>query len=192
MAAAVPARLLRVLAWSAALALALGACGTKQKFHTEADTEGVYVQSGPLTYQVQDSRQLNPSSPEDKQYFQGLPPGTAQPAGDAEWFGVWMRVQNQSNETVASSRDMTIVDTQGTVYKPIPLAPSNPFAYQAQTMPPGTLYPELGTAAYSTGPQAATLLLFQLKTGTYQNRPAELKIGSPGQTPPEARISLDL
>lgn len=194
MPAAMRLRLLRLVTWGAvlALALALGACN-KDEFHIFADTEGVYVDAGPLTYQVQDSRELNPASPEDKEYFRGLPPGTPQPGAEAEWFGVWLRVQNQSEAPVISSRDITIVDTLGTVYRPIPMAPSNPLIYKPQTMPPGSLYPPVTTLASTSGPQAATLLLFQLKTNAYQNRPLELKIvAAPGETPPEASVSLDL
>lgn len=187
-------RPLRIATWLLVLGLAaaLGACGTKEKFHTSADTEGVYVDAGPLTYHVQDSRELNPADPEDEQYFRGLPPGMAPPGGAAEWFGVWLRVQNQSTQPATSSRDLTISDTQGAVYKPIPIATANPFAYQAQTMPPGTLYPDPATPTFTSGPQAGALVLFQLKTSAYQNRPLELKIGAPGESPPEARVSLDL
>ena len=55
------------------LCLALGACGHKEAHPHFADNEGVYVDAGPLTYQVQLSRELNPSNIEDQRYLSGLP-----------------------------------------------------------------------------------------------------------------------
>ena len=64
-----PAALLRrlpIVAGALTLALGLGACGNKTSHPTVADNEGVYVDAGPVSYQVQVSRQLNPSSSEDR------------------------------------------------------------------------------------------------------------------------------
>ena len=77
---------------------------------TFGDTEGVYVDVGPITYQVQISRQLNPSDVEDRDYLQGL--HGRRGAADEVWFGVWMRVQNRS-EHGAGNDDFEITDTHG-------------------------------------------------------------------------------
>ena len=57
-----------------AAVLVLAACGNKPKISTVGDTEGTYLNVGPLTYQVQISRQLNPNDIEDQTYLQGIRP----------------------------------------------------------------------------------------------------------------------
>ena len=53
------------------------------------------------------------------------------PEGDETWFGVFMRVQNTTDETIVPANDFEIEDTLENVYRPIPLDPkANPFAYQ--------------------------------------------------------------
>ena len=67
-----PRRLATVVALSA-LALGVGACGNKEDVVTHADTEGIYVDVGPLKYQVQNSRLLNPRAvPEDASFVRGV------------------------------------------------------------------------------------------------------------------------
>jgi hypothetical protein len=53
------------------LALPLGACG-KQKTTTFSASEGTYLNVGPMAYQVQVSRVLNPKDIEDRNYLQGV------------------------------------------------------------------------------------------------------------------------
>ena len=71
----VRARRLWILVCALALAVGLGACGQEADPST-ADNEGVYIDAGPITYQVQISRELNPYKVEDRQYLAGLPAGT--------------------------------------------------------------------------------------------------------------------
>src|SRR3954447_8033481 len=106
-------------------------CGNKTTLTSVAETEGIYVDVGGLTYQVQLSRFLNPGDVEDKQYLQGLPEGVpAQLPGGEIWFGVWMRVKNYSDPALTPTNEFKIVDTEGNEFEPTPLAvPANPFAY---------------------------------------------------------------
>src|SRR3954451_6817424 len=95
----------------AAAGLAAGGCGAPQT-RTFAETEGLYVDVGPLSYQVQISRYLNPGDTEDKAYLAGLPSGTAPAGKDDVWFGVFMRVKNYSEQTATPASDFTIEDTE--------------------------------------------------------------------------------
>src|SRR5919197_4136905 len=98
---------------------------------TSADTEGIYLDLGGMKYQVQMSRYLNPSDVEDRSYLLGLPKN-AGTTGSETWFGIWMRVQNETDKPLPAASDYEIVDTQDNVYRPVPLDPkANPFAYQA-------------------------------------------------------------
>jgi hypothetical protein len=190
-------RLLRLplLAAVALLAtLTLVACGgTGKPPTTHGESEGSYIQAGPLIYQVQMSRELNPGNVEDVEYLQGLPATEPAPRGDEEWFGVWLRVQNATDEAHPTARDFKIVDTTGTEYEPIELPATNPFSYQPASVEsdagqPVSPDPESGAAA---GPIQGSMLLFKLRTDVYANRPIELEIAPPDGGEPST-VVLDL
>jgi|SoiMethySBSTD1v2_1073268.scaffolds.fasta_scaffold1540340_2 hypothetical protein len=182
----------RLLVISAVISCALLAsgCGNKEEVVTSAHTEGIYLDIDNLKYQVQISRYLNPSDVEDKSYLTGLPQSTAQPGGDETWFGVFMRVQNTTDEPQTPSNDFKIVDTQDNVYRPVPMDTKiNPFAYKADPIAGGSLLPEPDSAASENTIQGS-LLLFKVKTDSLQNRPLELRFtGSDGT---EGVVDLDV
>src|SRR6188472_3427533 len=124
-------RRLPPIALLAVVSLLAAGCGHKTNSQTEAQTEGLYMDVGPLLYQVQISRYLNPNDPEDRAYLIGLPVGVpVQPPPGQTWFGVFMRVQNETDLPHFPTNRYTITDTQGARYFPIPLNPRiNPFAY---------------------------------------------------------------
>jgi hypothetical protein len=163
-----------ILALAAVLVVA--GCGNRVDVRTLGETEGLYIDLDEMKYQVQISRYINPNDPEDRSYLAGLPEGTSAPAADETWFGVWIRVQNETDEPRPAANTFEIVDTQETVYRPIPLDPAaNPFAYQAGEVPPGGLIPAPDSAA-GTGPIQGALLLFKVKTDSLQNRPLEFRL----------------
>lgn len=185
-----PLRLLVTVA-VASLALGVSGCGNKEAEHTEGSTEGIYVTVGNLLYQVQISRYMNPRDPEDKSYFAGLPSGTGTDEGkDDVWFGVFMRVQNETERTLTPTTQFTITDTQENEYRPVPLsARTNPFIYDPRTLGPGKVTPEPESPA-AAGTIQGGLLLFKLKDESLQNRPLEFHIeGGAGQA---AVVDLDV
>jgi hypothetical protein len=167
----------RLIVTSAALLCALlaGGCGNKLDTVTLGDTEGIYLDVDELKYQVQISRYLNPADVEDRAYLTGLPASTAPPTGEETWFGIFIRVQNTTEKTIAPANDFSIVDTQENVYRPIPLDTKvNQFAYKPDPIGPKGLVPETGSVASETTIQGA-LLLFKVKTASLQNRPLEFR-----------------
>jgi len=166
-------------------------CGNKTVEHIEAETEGIYLTAGGLTYQVQMSRFLNPGTIDDAQYLMGLPEGVdRQLPGDEIWFGIWMRVKNYSDETLTPTTNFTIVDTEDNEYRPVPLAASNPFQYVPVPLQHSQLIP-LPNSANQSGPIQGSLLLFRLKTDSLQNRPLKLYIEAGGGEEPRI-VDLDL
>ncbi|HET6449621.1 MAG TPA: hypothetical protein VFG31_10990 [Conexibacter sp.] len=162
-------------------ALTLVACGGAKQPTTHGEGEGSYIQAGPLIYQVEMSRELNPANVEDVEYLQGLPADTPRLAGDEEWFGVWLRVQNATDATHVSASDFKIVDTTGTEYAPVALPATNVFSYQPASVEskdgqPVQPDPESGAGS---GPINGSMLLFKLRTDVYANRPLELEIAPP-------------
>ncbi len=181
-------RRLALIGCAALVAVGLGACG--QLSHpTHADSEGIYVDAGPITYQVQISRQLNPYNVEDKGYLAGQ--SSAAPAPDQMWFVVFMWAENQSKSTAATTDSFDIVDTQGNRYYPVPInSQVNRFAWTTQVLPPNAQEPTPGSLA-SSGPTQGGELLFKLNNSVYPNQPITLEIHAPGQAKPSS-VSLDL
>ncbi len=171
------------------LSLGLSACGHKIAHPTSADNEGVYVDAGPLSYQVQLSRQLNPFDVEDRGYLNGVsaPP----PRPDELWFGVFLYARNETSQNHTTADTFDIVDTQGDKYYPVPInRQMNPYAWTPITLKPlGTVPVPDSTASFS--PPQGSLLVFKLNNSVYSNRPLTLQIFAPGQAKPST-VSLDL
>jgi hypothetical protein len=182
-------RRLALSAVVAAAALALAGCGSPAT-RTLAATEGLYVDVGPLSYQVQISRYLNPGDTEDKYYLAGLPTGAAQAGNGDVWFGVFMRIKNYSQQTATPASDFMIEDTEGNKFQPTALdSKVNPYAYKPRPIGPAQWLPNPQTPA-GINPIAGALILFRLKVADLQNRPLELHINQTGQH--EAIVELDL
>jgi hypothetical protein len=172
-------------------AASLGACGNKKDFVTEAETEGIYLTVGQLKYQVQISRQLEPSSPEDRTYLLGLKSEDRALAPNEVWFALFIRVENDRDHGVyQAARDFEIRDTVDNVYRPLTLV-NNPFAYRPKRLAPKGLIPVVDSVAAESTIQGS-LLLFKVPNASLENRPLELIIKSPGPPPHEGSVNLDV
>ena len=173
--------MLRKLVLLAVFAAIFAGCGNKTELTTVAETEGIYLDVNGLKYQIEMSRYMNPSDVEDSEYFVGLPEDSPAPTEDEIYFGVWIRVQNESEtETLPAASIWEIHDTQDNVYRPIPLDTDlNPFAFTAVDVPPLTVLP-LPSSAAGQGPIQGSLLLFKIRNESFQNRPLELRFRNGG------------
>ncbi len=90
------------------LALGVSACGHKQAHPHVADANNIggYVDAGPITYQLQISRILNPYGTEDSQYLKGLPLGTPPLTADQYWYGVFLWAKNQTEQAGDDDRQL--------------------------------------------------------------------------------------
>lgn len=159
-------------------------CGGEEPTH-EAE-EGVPIELGDLEVNVQLTRFLNPTDPEDSEYLAGqeVPP----PSGES-YLAVFMTIENKSGEdtTLPGPAQMTVVDTTGAAYE---AEPSNTdFAVPLGSVVPGDgEVPEPGSAGAS-GPAQGAILLFLVDRGIPENRPLELEIEHEGET---ATVTLDV
>ena len=186
--APVSARRVWILVCALALAVGLGACGQVSD-PSSSENDGVYVDAGPITYQLQISRQLNQYAVEDRQYLAGLPVGQGTLTPSQFWYGVFLWAKNQTDQNHPTADKFTLVDTNGDVYHPIPLnAELNGYAWTQQILSPSAIEPAPNTTA-SFGPTQGGLVLFKLPTSAYSNRPLTLHIFPPTGAP--ATISLD-
>ena len=191
----------RLLPLSLALtaALALSACGQEAQdpggFQTEiaqvAETEAIYIDLDGLKYQVQVSRQLNPNIVSDRDYLNGLSPETRQLRDDEEWFGIWMRAENNEQEPHRLTDEFEIVDTQENVYRPVEFGPDNPFAYRPVVVLPNENYPDPNSPAGERQPQGS-LILFKVRRFSLDNRPLELIVKSRQVPQLEGTVNLDV
>jgi hypothetical protein len=186
-------RFRHLVAALAVLALALGAaaCGNKEDVRTVAETEGPYLDVGPLQYQVQISRQLNPTDEEDKSYFLGVSEQDLKINADETWFGVWVKAFNRTDSTYPAANKFEIEDTVEKRYSPVEIAETNPFAYHPTPIPSGGQLPARDSVA-DEGAVGGSLLLFKLTLESLANRPLVLHIQSPGGNPPAAEVDLDV
>ena len=178
-----------IIACVLALAVGLAACGQTDQPNTDLNN-GVYVTAGPITYQLQVSRELNQYAVEDSQYLAGLPTGTGALGPNQLWYGVFLWAKNQTDRSERTAETFYIKDSSGDIFKPIALnAELNAYAWTPQLLLPGHTQPIPNTTAYY-GPTGGNLLLFKLPTAVYANRPLTLQIHPMGAKMGE--ISLDL
>jgi hypothetical protein len=180
-----------------AAVLALSACGdshTKVTTGTYAGESGAnapYLNVGPLVYEVQLSRELNPANSEDATYLQGLTPEQKKLEPGQEWFAVFMQVYNNTNQQHPAATSLTITDTQENSYTPIEPSEVNQFAYRAGMVAPKNQVPLPGTIA-DDDPAEGLVLLYKIQIVSLDNRPLELKILDPENPSESASAELDV
>jgi hypothetical protein len=167
-----------LLCLASVAALAAAGCGNKEEFVTVAETEGIYVTVDDLKYQIQISRILDPASREDEAYLRGVPE-TETLSEDEVWYGIFMRVENDTDEPHPMATDYVIHDTEDNTYEPVAIDPElNVFGYQPEELQPGTVSPLLNAPAADNTIRGG-LLLFKIPASSLGNRPLELEIESP-------------
>ena len=177
--------------------LALGACGdshTRVSTGTYAGESGAnapYLNVGPLVYEVQLSRALNPADTEDASYLSGLTPFQREVGPGEEWFAVFLQVYNESGQPHSAATSLTITDTQGNRYTPTIPGEANQFAYRGGKVGSKGQIPVPNSVAAS-GPTQGALLLYKIKVQSLDNRPLELKIVDPEDSSQSATAELDV
>jgi len=178
-------------------ALAVSGCGdshtkvTTGTYAGESGKNAPYLNVGPLIYQVQLSRQLNPANTEDAAYLGGLTPEQRKLEVGQEWFAVFMQVYNQTSDAQPASNDITITDTQSNSYTPLVPDESNVFAFRGGTVPANGQLPMPGTPA-DNDPAQGGVLLYKIQIVSLDNRPLTLKIVDPTNPAETASAELDV
>lgn len=180
-----------------AAALALSACGNSETRVTtgtyagESGKNAPYLNVGPLVYQVQLSRELNPANVEDAAYLQGLTPAERQLKPGEEWFAVFVQVYNHTSTPHLATPSMKISDTQDNVYEPIVPDATNQFAYRGGLVPADSRIPAYGTVAANGGTQGL-MLLYKIYVVSLDNRPLTIHIVDPTDSSQTASAILDV
>jgi hypothetical protein len=164
-----------------ALSLTVSACGYSSD--SKDVVEGEVVELGDLKYQVIFSRFLNPNDNEDAAYLVDQPP----PADGSSYFGIFLEVQNKSEETQKLANSFTITDAGRQTFKAIPSSSlyAFPFGGKVESQEP---IPAPDSTPQQ-GPIEGSLVLFELPSGASENRPLTLSIAGPDGP---AEVKLDL
>ena len=190
-------RISSLLALALAAVLGLSACGdshTKVTGGTYAGESGAnapYLDVGPLVYQAQLSRELNPYDTEDASYLEGLTPAQRALSPSQEWFAVFLQVFNNGSKSSPASTKLTISDTRGNVYSPVIPDQTNLYAFRGGYVPAEGRLPPADTTA-ATGPTQGTMMLYKIKTESLSNRPLKLRIVNPANAAQKASAELDV
>ena len=183
-------RLFLALACAATAASLSGCFLEEEKEEGEPLREGLPVKVGGIEYTVFITRELNPSLPDDRGYWQGkeAEPGFA-------LYGVFLQACNRSAEddeledgAYEATDDFAVVDTQGNEYEPLEVDEENVFHYHADSLEPDECIPQAGSLAQQ-GPSTGAMVPFKFPLEAGENRPLELEIHADGE---EGLIELDL
>jgi hypothetical protein len=163
------------------VAMTVSACGYSSDSKDVA--EGEVVELGDLKYQVVFSRFLNANDNEDSAYLVGQP---ALPKGSS-YFGVFLEVQNKSEETQKLAESFTIKDADEQTYDAIPSESlyAFPFGGEVESQEP---IPAPDSTPQQ-GPIEGSLVLFELPASASENRPLTLFIAGP-EGPAEVKLDL--
>jgi hypothetical protein len=164
-----------------AAALVLSACGASSD--SKDVVEGEPVELGELQYNVVFSRFLNPNDNEDSAYLVGQPEA---PPGST-YFGVFLEVQNESEEPQTLADEFTITDAGHQTFEALDSESlyALPFGGEVESQ---EQVPVLDSTPQE-GPIEGSLVLFELPASASENRPLTLSI--PGPDGP-ATVTLDL
>jgi hypothetical protein len=193
----IAARRIAGVALALVATLVLGACGdshtrvTTGTYAGESGQNAPYLNVGPLVYEVQLSRELNPANVEDAAYLQGLTLAQRTLKPGEEWFAVFIQVYNHTSTAHLGASNVTISDTQNNVYTPITPDQTNQFAYRAGLIPAESQVPVPSSVAANGGTQGA-LLLYKIQVVSLDNRPLTIHIVDPSNATQTASAELDV
>jgi hypothetical protein len=176
---------------------ALAGCGkshtkiTAGTYAGESGANAPYLDVGPLTYEVQLSRQLSPLDTEDAAYLQGLSASQRALSPQQEWFAVFVQVFNRTSAGHQAASSMTITDTQGNTYNPVLPEQANSFVYRGGTVPAKGRLP-LPDSVAAQGATQGALLLYKIQIASLDNRPLKIKIVDPNEPSETASAELDV
>ncbi len=137
----------------------------------EAEGKGDAVVVDGLHYRPLVARRLNPNIvPDSRMVPNRRPPGKL-------WFGVFLRVCNETGKTRTASSRLALVNAFGARVKPVELPQSNPFAYDAQQIKPDNCLPREGSVTERA--EDGALVLFAVDNAFLTNFPVALEVEGP-------------
>lgn len=167
------------------LAVLLAGCGPPSDRNAPSGT--TVTQDG-IAYSVQFSRELNPYAPDDGQFLGGPARGKGLDRPGTTLVGVFLQAENNAS---AARRAVApeLVTAFEEAFTPLPLPSTDPFAYRAGRLEPGSEIPGPQTIA-GESPEEGLVLVYRVPTGVFlTDRPFTVQFGSSDRA---ASVQLDL
>jgi hypothetical protein len=164
-----------------ALALGVSACGYSSD--SKQTEEGEPLELGELRYNVTFSRYLNPNDTEDAAYLVGQ----AEPPKGQTYFGVFLEIQNESDEPQTLPSTLTITDADDQEYEVLPSESIFALPFEAEVEGEEQV-PVLDSPAQQ-GPIEGSVAIFLLPDEASENRPLTLHMEGDGE---KGEVTLDL
>ncbi|HEY1853807.1 MAG TPA: hypothetical protein VGG40_04405 [Solirubrobacterales bacterium] len=162
-------------------ALVAGCGSSSDSKHVE---EGEVMQLGPLKYQVTFSRYLNLNDSEDAAYLAGR----EEPKKGMAYFGIWLEVQNETEDIQKLPAKMTITDLEDHKYEAI--ESESEFAFPlGGTVEGEEQIPVLDSPAQQ-GPLQSSIVIFEISDESGSERPLILHFASPEGEKGEVQLDL--
>jgi len=163
------------------LGAALSACGGGEPREVG---EGEVLKLGDLKYTVTFSRYLNPEDSEDAAYLEGQ----AEPQKESAYLGLFLIVQNDSENIQKLPGKLTVTDADHEQYEAIPSESNFAFPLGGE-VPSEEQIPVLDSPSQQ-GPIQGSVVIYELPDEASSNRPLTLHIESPAGEKGEVLIDL--
>ena len=168
------------VALAAAATVLLAACGEEEEIHVN---EGEPLELGDVSYNVAITRFLNPDDAEDAAYLEGQP----EPKPGEQYLGVFMVVDNESDQAEQLPSSFEVEDTTDATYEAV--ESDNDYALPlGGEIAADTQLPEQDTPA-ANGPIKGVMVLFLVPDTATENRPLEMNVSSPDG---DGTVELDI
>jgi hypothetical protein len=137
------------------------------------------VSTGGIEYEAMLGRPVDPEDAVDRRIVEGLSAADRRPRGGTLLFGAFFSVTNAASRALRTADRIELRDEAGRVYRPLALPASNPYAYHARVVRPGTRLPSVGSPPDANLAATGLALVFRIPAFDYRNGVLELVIHDP-------------
>jgi hypothetical protein len=177
---ALPSLILIPLALSVcALFAALVVLMATEKRTAAAAPDYRVVRTGGIEYEAMQGRPIQTKNAVDRRIVEGVSADDRGSRGGTMLFGAFFSVTNDSSRALRTADQIELRDQFGRVFHPVALPASNPYAYNARIVRPGTRLPSVGSAADDNLAAAGLVLLYRIPAVDYNDGVLELVIHDP-------------
>jgi hypothetical protein len=164
-----------------AFGVVLSGCGSSDSNHV---VEGQVLKLGELKYTVTFSRYLNIHDNEDAAYLEGK----EEPKNGSSYFGIWLEVQNKTEQIQKLATNITITDVENNEFKALESESNQAFPFGG-TVESQEQIPVLDSPAQQ-GPIQGSIVIFELPQEVSSSRPLTLHLEGPEGAKGEVQLDL--
>jgi len=122
---------------------------------------------GGIDYEAMLGRPIRPDNAVDRRIVAGLSADDRRSRRGTILFGAFVSVTNDSSHVLRTTGRIGLRDEHGRVFHAVSLPASNPYAYRARVVRPGTRLPGVGSAAGDNLAATGLLLVFRIPAADY-------------------------